>query len=172
MKILTIENKPYDLDCIPDHVETVEECLRYCILDCADKTDIDYFFVPLVFLESFYAPAIVLQIGEHKLKMPLDWSILVCDDNFNDIEVMPLSQLNDREFFTISCNPMKSMIPDFVPVEIVNVYMSVKWYMPKLKHGHVLPVPLNDEQDAPCAFFVKDINKIPDPLDLAQIIGG
>ena len=27
----------------------------------------DYYFLPLIFLESFYAPAICLQIGEHNI---------------------------------------------------------------------------------------------------------
>ena len=35
-------------------------------------------------------------------------------------------------------------------VKIVNVFQEVKWYFPKLKHGHIIAVPLND---TPIFFF-------------------
>ena len=56
MKILTVENQTYELDDIPDTIED----LRYNILDYSNPGHIDYYFIPLVFLESFYAPAAVL----------------------------------------------------------------------------------------------------------------
>ncbi len=75
MKILTVENKTYELDEIPDQVED----LRYGILDYSDPKNVDYYFVPLVFLESFYSPAAVLQIGGKLINVPLDWSMVICD---------------------------------------------------------------------------------------------
>ena len=44
MKILTVDNKPYDLDTVPDEIEDV----RYCVLDASDSTYIDYYFKQLV----------------------------------------------------------------------------------------------------------------------------
>ena len=40
MKILTVDNNPYDLDTVPDKIEDV----RYCVLDASDPTYIDYYF--------------------------------------------------------------------------------------------------------------------------------
>jgi len=160
-----LETIVYNLDCVPEEVDDV----RYCIMDCTDKRNIDYFFVPLVFLESFYAPAMVLTIGNLKVQMPHDWSILACDEHFNDIEVIPLTQLNDRGFKTAVYNPMAHMVPEPMEVDIVNVYADVKWFFPKLKHGHVLAVPLEYGANPRCAFFVKDANKVPDPIDAAQL---
>ena len=68
MKILTENNRAYDLDKIPNEVEDI----RYCVLDYSDSKNPDYFFIPLIFLESFYAPAVVLKIGEYTVQMPLD----------------------------------------------------------------------------------------------------
>ena len=73
MKILTIENETYDIDCVPDEIDDI----RYCVLDGSDPEFIDFYFLPLIFLESFYAPAICLQIGEYNIQMPMDWSILL-----------------------------------------------------------------------------------------------
>ena len=66
MKILTVENKPYELDFVPEEIDDI----RYGVLDYSNKNDADYFFVPLVFLEIFNAPAAVLRIGNHMVKMP------------------------------------------------------------------------------------------------------
>ena len=94
MKILTIENETYDIDCVPDEIDDI----RYCVLDGSDPEFIDFYFLPLIFLESFYAPAICLQIGEYNIQMPMDWSILLCDEDLDGIETLPLASLNNRGF--------------------------------------------------------------------------
>jgi hypothetical protein len=165
LRILTTENKAYELDKVPNEVEDI----RYCILDYTDPKNVDYFFIPLIFLESFYAPAVVLQIGDHKIQMPLDWSILVCDDNYSDLEIMSLTSLNDRGFYTMAFNPLRHMVPRPQPITIVNVYSEVKWFFPKLKHGNILVVPLDDTPHPPCALFVKEINKLPEVIDIGGL---
>lgn len=168
MLILTEENKSYNLDCVPDQVED----LRYCVLDCSDAKNIDYYWLPLIFLESFNAPAVVLDIGPYKVQMPLDWSILVCDDDYSDMEVMPLTSLNDRGFHTITFNPLRHMVPTPYEVTISNIYADVKWYFPKLKNGNVLVMPLETGNEPICALFVKEGNKVPDPVDMALLFDG
>ena len=64
MKILTVENEVYEIDQVPDEVDDI----RFGVFDTSDPEWMDYYFLPLIFLESFYAPAICLQIGEHKFK--------------------------------------------------------------------------------------------------------
>ena len=67
MNILTIENDVYDLDSVPDQIND----LRYCILDVSDPEFYDYYWLELIFLESFYSPAVVLNIGGNEVKMPI-----------------------------------------------------------------------------------------------------
>ena len=165
MYILTNANQAYQLDHVPDHSEGV----RYCVLDCSSKDDIDYYFLPLVFLESFYAPAVVMTIGPYTIQMPLDWSILVCDDNYADLEVMPLTSLNDRGFHSIVFNPLKHMVPVSYEVVITNVYADVKWFFPKLKNGNILVVPLEGGDKPNCALFVKEGSKIPDQIEMSEL---
>lgn len=99
----------------------------------------------------------------------MDWSILVCDENYSDLEVMPLTSLNDRGFHSIIFNPLKHMVPELGEINITNVYAEVKWFFPKLKNGNVLVVPLEDGPAPKCALFVKEANKIPDPIDIANL---
>ena len=42
MKILTVENKVYELDTVPDEIDD----LRYCVFDTSDPDYKDYFFLP------------------------------------------------------------------------------------------------------------------------------
>ena len=141
-------------------------------MDCSDPKDIDFYWLPLIFLESFNAPAVVLEIGPYKLQMPLDWSILVCDDNYSDMEVMPLTQLNDRGFHAMTFNPLEHMVPVSYEINILNIYADVKWYFLKLKNGNILVMPLETNNIPACVLFVKEGNKIPDPLDMALLFDG
>lgn len=161
MKILTVDNQSYELDFVPEEIEDI----RYSVLDYSNKNDADYFFVPLVFLEIFNAPAAVLRIGNHMVKMPLDWSLIICEPDVGDPEVVPITSLNDRGFHAFTFNPITGFLPQFQNVEITNVFQEVKWTFPKLKFGHFLAVPLSDEEGSNCAFFVKETSKVPDILD-------
>jgi hypothetical protein len=118
MKILTLENKPYDLNNLP---KEINEDIRYSVLDNSDPKEPDYFFMPLIYLESFSAPAVVLQVGKHQVQMPLEWSMLIGSNEGGDLEVLPLTSLNDRGFEAFQFNPLTSFRPDFVSVDVVNV---------------------------------------------------
>ena len=114
-----------------------------------------------VFPESFYPPAAVLQIGDNTLNIPLDWSLVICDPEVGEPEVVNLMSLNDRGFSLLQLIPPLDLNPEFVDVQITNVYTDIKWYSPKLKFGHLLVVPIEDGDEPRCALFVKESNKIP-----------
>ena len=85
MRILTLDNKSFEMNEIPDEVED----LRFCVLDNSDPKEPDYFYIPLIFLESFNSPALVLRIGNNIIKMPVDWQILIGEPDLGDLEVVP-----------------------------------------------------------------------------------
>ncbi len=165
-RILNLEtNRAYDLNEIPDEIED----LRFCVLDNSDPKSPDYFFIPLIFLESFNSPALVLRIGEHTVKMPVDWQLLIGESDLGDLEVVPLTSINDRGFSAFCFNPIHSYKPEFHAVEIVDIYQDVKWYFPKLKPGQMLAVPVNSQEENPlCAYFVKDISRVSEVVDFAK----
>ena len=168
MKILTLDNLAYDLNNLPD---IVDDGMRFSVLDNSNPQDPDFFFQPLIFLESFNSPAMVLKIGNNEIAMPIDWSIAVGDSTSAcDIEILPLTSLNDRGFEAFCFNPLSSFRVEFMPVEIVNFYNDVKWYFPKIKNGQLLTVPLSDEVKPLCAYFVKDIPRQSELIDLSKIL--
>lgn len=165
MHILTLENTAYEMNEIPDEVDD----MRFSILDNSDPKNPDYFFIPLIFLESFNSPALVLNIGGNSVKMPVDWQLLIGEPDFGDLEVVPLTSINDRGFSAYTFNPLSSFKPVFEPVEIVDIYQDVKWYFPKLKPGQLLAVPINDSEKPMCAYFVKEISRQSEVIDYSKI---
>ena len=155
MRILTLDNAPYDLDHLPEQVED----MRFAILDNSDPANPDYHYIPLIFLESFNAPALVLQIGTNRIRMPVDWQILIGEPDVGDLEVLPLTSINDREFRAFQFNPLSSFRPSFPNIEIVDVYQEVAWYAPKLKNGQMLCVPIDDSATPDCVYIVKDVSR-------------
>ena len=87
MRILTLENIRYELDALPDEIED----MRFSILDNSDPLNPDYHWVPLIFLESFNSPALVLRIGKDVIKMPIDWQILIGEPDCGNLECLPLT---------------------------------------------------------------------------------
>jgi hypothetical protein len=142
MKILTLDDIGFELDALPEEVDD----MRFSIFDNSDSSNPDYYFIPLIFLESFNAPALVLRIGEHTIKMPVDWQILIGEPDLGDLEAFQF-------------NPLSSFSPSFLDIEILDIYQEVKWYAPKLKNGQYLCVPLTSEEQPPCIYFVKDVSR-------------
>ena len=157
MQILTLDNKTFHLNNLPDEVD---DNMRFSVLDNSNPNEPDFFFQPLIFLESFNSPAVVLRIGKHEIQMPLDWCIVVgCRESGNDLEVVPLTSLTDRGFDAFVFNPLTDFKFSFGEIEILNIYMDVKWYFPKMRNGHILATPLTDGDKPPCAYFVKEISR-------------
>ena len=160
MRILTLDDTAFEMNELPDEVDD----LRFAVLDNSDSNNPDYFFIPLIFLESFNSPAAVIDVAGNLIRLPIDWKILIGEKEIGDLEMLNLSSLNDRGFKAFVFNPITGFLPSFEEIEIVNIYQEVKWYFPKLKFGHILTVPLTEDANSPCVYFVKETNKIPDVL--------
>jgi hypothetical protein len=168
MRILTLENKSFSLSKLP---EIVEDDLRFAVLDNSDSNDPDFFFNPLIFLESFNSPAIVMEIAGNEITMPLDWCVAVgCSQAGSDLEVLPLTSLNERGFEAFLFNPLTGTHPQFAKIEITNFYNDVKWYFPKMRNGHLLSIPITENDNSPCAYFVKDINRQSEVIDFGKLL--
>ena len=168
MNILTLENKSFNLNSLPDEVD---DTMRFSVLDNSNPADPDFFFVPLIFLESFNSPAVVLNINGSEVIMPLDWCMAVgCSEAGSDLEVLPLTSLNERGFEAYLFNPLTSFKSEFAKIEIINFYNDVKWYFPKMKNGQLLSVPITEGKNPLCAFFVKDISRQSEIIDFGKLL--
>jgi hypothetical protein len=167
MKILTVEDYAFSLNNLPDELE---DDVQFAVLDNSDPKDPDFFFIPLIFLESFSSPAMVMEIGDREIMMPVDWCMAVGDANSgNDLEILPLTSINDRGFHAFLYNPLSSFRVEFGDIKITNFYNDVKWYFPKMKNGQLLSVPIEDGDSPLCAYFVKDISRQSEVIDFTNL---
>ena len=168
MRILTLDNKCYKLEHLPDELT---DDIRFSVLDNSNPKEPDFFYIPLIFLESFNSPAMVMEIGGHEITMPIDWHLAVGDSGgAGDIEVLPLTSLNERGFEAFLFNPLTGTHPRFAKIEITNFYNDVKWFFPKMRNGHLLSVPIFDGENPDCAYFVKDINRQSEIVDYGKLL--
>jgi hypothetical protein len=165
MYILQLDtNSRYNLETLPDEIDE----LRFAILDNSNPQNVDYYYIPLIFLESFNAPALVLKIGKNIIKMPVDWQIVIGEKEHGDLETLPMTSINDRGFNAFIFNPLSSFKPDFLPIEILDIYNDVTWYAPRLKNGQYLCVPLEDGPKPRCAYFIKEVSRACEVIDFNQ----
>lgn len=164
MNILLLDDVKFNLENLPEEIDD----LRFAILDNSNPTAVDYFFIPLIFLESFNSPALVLRIDDIIIKMPLDWQILIGEPEFGDLETVPLTSINDRGFKAFQFNPISGFRPTFLDIEIVDIYHDVTWFAPRLKNGQFLCVPIDDGEKPRCIYFVKEISRNSEIVDYKQ----
>ena len=165
MRIHTLDdNRSYNLDSLPEEIDD----LRFAILDNSNPKEPDYFYIPLIFLESFASPSLVLKIGNHVIKMPLDWHVLIGEEELGDLEAMQLTSINDRDFKVFEFNSLSSTRAEFLPIEVVDIYNEVQWYSPKLKNGQYLAVPLSDEPGAPVVYFISAVSRNCEVVDYSK----
>ena len=168
MNILTLDNKAFSLTTMPDELE---DDVQFAVLDNSDPSNPDFFFIPLIFLESFSAPAMVLEINGKEIMMPVDWCMAVGDSQAGDnLEILPLTSINDRGFEAFLFNPRSSFKFEFGDIKITNFYNDVKWYFPKMRNGQLLAIPLDDGPKPLCAYFVKDISRQCETIDYTNLM--
>lgn len=166
MYILTPENKSLDTALIPSCTDT----LHYCVFDHSNPDDLDYKFPPMVFLEEYAKAAVELRIGEHTLCIPSSWSILLGDVDSINLEILPIFEFHGRDFSAFVFNPCGGFMSEFLPIEETNIYQEIKWTVPSLQPTHLLTVPLCSGHNPPCAFFTESKNKLPDVIDIGDMV--
>jgi len=166
MFILTPENKSLETSLIPNVTDT----LHYCIFDHSNADDIDYKFPPMVFLEEYAKAAIELKIGNHTIRVPSSWAILLGDEDGGELEILPIFEFHGRDFKAFEFNPCGGYMASYLPIEETNIYQEVKWNVPSLQPLHLLAVPLCAGENPPCVYFTESKNKFPDSIDIINMI--
>lgn len=165
MNILTEYNVPYDMSYVDDKTE-----IMFCVIDYTNPKTADYIFYPLMFLETFTAPSMELLINGNSISVPMDWSIVIGDKHSGELEVFQIKKLIDRSFQAFSINPISGFMPNFLDIEIVNIFPDMKWQVPKLRNGHFLTVPIEIKEKPMCVFITSPTVKVPEILDIQNLV--
>lgn len=166
MLILRENNLPFNMDQVPEKVDNI----MFCVLDYNNTESPDYYFIPLIFLESFSSPAVDLKVGNSRIQIPLDWSIVIGDKHSGHLEIISIKQCMDRDFQAFTFNPIRGFRHEYQTIEVENVFPDVKWYFPKLKYGYFLASPIDNKENSQCIFILKDANKVNEVLDSSKLV--
>ena len=162
MYVLNENNETVDLNLIPDQVD-----MHFWVYDNTTHAK-DYFCQPLIMLESFYSPTIKLRLSvdsgrrnptQYLVNVPADYQILIGEQTHGDLEVTAVTSLSGRHFSAFVTNPLTAFQPGFLHIEVEDVLPTIKWFVPKMKTGQLLCVPLLKTPKSPCIFLVRDIPK-------------
>lgn len=160
MLILTPNNTAFEMNAVNSFIPDEQ----YCALDLSDISDTDYFFHNILSTMSFSALVAVLTVGEYTIQMPLNWQILLGDENTGMMEVSSIEDLislKDPHAFVY--NPYVSRYPHFMPVCVKNICtINLRWVTPCLSKHNMLAVPLTYTKEPLCCFFADEIDKFPD----------
>lgn len=158
MLILTPENTSYETDM----ASTDSQNVMFCTLDMSNPKEADFYFQPLIFLESFHAPAINLKIGQFSINLPFDinipWYIMIGDRDIGDFEMLSIEEINNRDFSVPVMNPLTGFFPSYHPIEITQTFNEIGWSIPKINANNILVVPLEQKVNPQCAFFVNELS--------------
>lgn len=158
MLILTPENVPFDVDQIVD--TTPEE--MYCTLDLTDIDDSDYYFHHILHVYSFVSISAELEIGGYRIKVPINWQLLLGDEDTGYMEVCTIENLlNMRNPCAFVYNPIRSMYAEYLPVKVINLFtLPTRWQIPSLRKRNLLVVPLANKENPKCVLFADENEKI------------
>ena len=174
MKILTPDNTLYDLDQMPDMVDDV----KFSVLDFSkgrrNIDEPDFYFSSLIFMERFSTPAALLQIGEFELKVPLNWSIMITSNEFDEMCMVPINSIPKRNFTAFVYNPLKGGLPSALPVEIKTLYRNYEWHAPKVNPANLITMPISNTEKAirgpHCVYIARETANVPKTFSLADIL--
>lgn len=137
--------------------------------DIKQHKETDIVFPKLLYVEDYLGPALDCDIGGYRVMLPLSWFICIGDEDVSEVESIPITSLNARDFSAIVTNPIDGFRHYFMEVRIYNVLTEYEWVLPKIKNGQSIAVPINNNENNPlCVFLSHSLTKIPpslSPLD-------
>lgn len=168
MNILTEYNKPCSMNNIDADDPNID--LMFNVIDYTNPKTVDYIFYPLFSMDKFTTAAVELSVGNNIITVPIDWSIVIGDKHSGELEVFPIKKLIDRSFDAFCINPISGFMPDFLALDILNIFPDMKWQVPMLRNNHFLSVPISQEDKPLCVFLSSPTTKVPEILEIEHLV--
>lgn len=158
--MLTPENKAFDMNLVGEYAPDE----MYSSLNLSNIDDADYYFYNILNTVTFTAMSAELQIGDMITQVPINWQILLGDEDTGMMEMATVEDLLAlKEPHAFVYNPISSRYPHFLPVKVKNIFtINIKWQIPMLNKQNLLTVPLTYSDKPLCAFFADENDKISD----------
>jgi len=169
MFVLTPENTSLETSLMPNKLNKDVD-MRYCVLDYTEPEFIDYRFPIVAWLDEYGKSSIELQIGGYTIQAPTNWSILIGDEDSENMELLPVLGFHGRDFKAFTFNPCAGYMIKFMPIEEMNIYEKITWNIPNLHPTYMIAIPLHGGENPPCVFFAETKNKLPELIDISDVM--
>lgn len=168
MLILDENNKMVDIDQVSKNRE-----VYYAVLDFSKPRSPDYFFKPIIFIDTYTSPAAMLQVGPYTTLVPFRWSVVV---TYADIaELVAVEDIVSKDHDAFCVNPITSYMPDRLPIRYKGS-LDVSWSYPTLGKSDMLVLPVGeaptrpgDREKGPTCILAGERIKIPETIDLSLL---
>lgn len=170
MMVLTEDNKPVNVTTVSGGE------VHFGVLDFSKPKTPDYMWKPLVFIDTFVAPGVDLEIGDFRVTLPFRWSIMI--GHGDQVDLISIEDLIGNTHNIFAFNPMTSYMPRVMECRVRGIHKNANWSIPTMNKEWLLLVPLGYEkgQDGqpknyPLCIMTGDSPKIPDSsLSMADIL--
>lgn len=173
MKLLTVENEILDLG----ELGLMDEIPRtqFTVLDLGSDANTlhepDIVFPKLIYIEEYTGPALKCQIGEFTTILPLSWFTFIGEEEIGEVEIIPVTSINARDFETIVSDPINGFRHHYMPIRAIELYIEYEWVLPKLKNGQAVAVPINDDPKNPiCVYLSHSKSKMPIVVNSGEFV--
>lgn len=165
MKVLTVEKEIIDMQ----NIDELSRYIQFTLVDLGSNNrstnEHDIVFPKLLYYEEYIGPALDCDIGGNRVMLPLSWYIMIGDEDISEVEALPITSLNARDFTAICTNPIDGFRHHFLNIKIYGVLSDYNWILPKIKNGQCVAVPINKDTNNPlCVYLSHSTTKIPQTL--------
>jgi len=165
MNILTVEKDIIDLTELEDEIPETQFTVVDMGSDAKNYDGSDIIFPRLVYVEDYTGPAIECDVMGRTVILPLAWQVFIGEEDISEVEIIPMTALNARDFSVIVTNPIDGFRHYFAPIKVKTVYTDYDWVLPKIKNGQALAIPIDDNTENPmCLYITHSTSKIPNVL--------
>lgn len=173
MKLLTVEGEILDLGAL-DEMDEVPNT-QFTVIDLGSDAnpldEPDILFPKLIYIEEYVGPALKCMVGDYSVILPLSWFTFIGEEEMGEVEVIPITGINARNFDVVISDPIKGFRHHFLPVKVVELYMEYDWVLPKLKNGQAVAMPINDDlNNTLCMYVSHSKSKIPPVIDSGEFV--
>lgn len=134
MLIFDANNKPIILESI--HVPITTDYMWIL-----DLNILDFKLAPLTILEEIICPSLQVQINGFEFILPASWSILVCDRDTLQLDIVELAAAAGKEFTALIYGPKRTS-PYFTTISVTNYFLEQKNVGPYLNKYQMLCHPV------------------------------
>lgn len=170
MMVLTENNEPVDVTTVSGGE------VHFGVLDFTKPKTPDYMWKPLVFIDTFSAPGVDLEIGEFRVTLPFKWSLMI--GHGDQVDLISIEDLVGNTHNVFAFNPMASYMPRVIECRVRGVHRNANWSVPTMMKEYLLLVPLGYEKlsdgttkEHPICIMTGDNPKVPDAsLSMADLL--